>query len=168
MPDTSDDTTAISQQTPTTCEYGALAMSQPAWVDSRFGPTGGPLRFNSVFTRLFQPIMSIIFYVQVSLFRSLSLLIMLQTSCFECLVRSLGSWAVLVAHPLLLPCCFALIGYCCALMRCMSWCALMRYMLRYNDVCGMRACALMFVACAPMDARLWAGCVREARQARLC
>jgi hypothetical protein len=61
----------------------------------------------------------------------------------------LGSWAVLVAHPLLLRCCFALIGYCCALMRCMSWCALVRYMLRY-DVCGMRACALMFVGCALM------------------
>jgi len=150
MTDTCDDTTAISQQTPTTCEYGALALSQPAWVDSRFGPTGGPLRFNSVFTRLFQPIMSIIFYVQVSLFRSLSLLIMLETSsCFErptllvgLPLARLGCLGVLVAHALLLRCCCALIVYCCALMRCMSWCALMRYMLRY-DFCGMRACALM-------------------------
>jgi hypothetical protein len=113
MPDTTDDTTAITQQTPTTCEYGALSLSQPAWVDSRFGPTGGPLRFNSVFTRLFQPIMSIIFYVQVSLFRSLSLLIMLDSPCFECLL--LGLPFAEVGH--LRSCALALsslrIRYCC-------------------------------------------------------
>jgi len=37
---------------------------QPPWVDDRFGSMGGPLRFNSIFTRLFQPFMSAIFYAQ--------------------------------------------------------------------------------------------------------
>lgn len=37
---------------------------QPPWVDDRFGSTGGPLRFNSIFTRLFQPFMGLIFYAQ--------------------------------------------------------------------------------------------------------
>jgi len=37
---------------------------QPPWVDDRFGSMGGPLRFNSIFTRLFQPFMSGIFYSQ--------------------------------------------------------------------------------------------------------
>ena len=41
--------------------------AQPPWVDDRFGSMGGPLRFNSIFTRLFQPFMSAIFYAQVSL-----------------------------------------------------------------------------------------------------
>ncbi len=38
---------------------------QPPWVDGRYGPLGGPWGFNNVFSALFRPFMSLIFYVQV-------------------------------------------------------------------------------------------------------
>ncbi|EKX50009.1 zeaxanthin epoxidase, plastid-targeted [Guillardia theta CCMP2712] len=37
---------------------------QPAWVDNRYGPLGGPLGINNIFTRIFQPFMGLIFYAQ--------------------------------------------------------------------------------------------------------
>jgi len=54
---------SADNQTPSRQRTGQ--PQQPPWVDDRFGSMGGPLRFNSIFTRLFQPFMSGIFYSQV-------------------------------------------------------------------------------------------------------
>jgi len=56
-----------STPTPSIPDATSAQRAQPGWVDDRFGAAGGPLRFNSIFTRLFQPFMGLIFYAQVRL-----------------------------------------------------------------------------------------------------